>query len=365
MKRPPVVRLPPKSNLEYTLSRGAQISAIFLGFLGCLFVLQAGRFLLVPVSLAVIVGLMLGPVSTRLEYRGMPPALSAVVAVLVFLLVITGLATAVAAPLTTWADRVPQIWSKLQLQLISLREPLATIESFREEIRSVTGESNVTVSVDGGSPVENVAYLAPTLLAQMLIFLASLYFFIATRHQIRNAILTVCYDRRLRWRVAHIFRDVESQVSSYLLAIALINTGLALAVSLALWLVGVPSPLLWGVLAGILNFVIYVGPMIMAVILLGVGLASFDSFSGSLLPPLIYLSVNAMEAQFVTPMVIGKRMTLNPFIVFLAIAFWLWIWGPVGGFIAVPTLLIMFAIFRNILPGVHWNLPPEGRRNPS
>lgn len=362
MKKMSVPTPPSKSDLDIALMRGAQVAVLFLGVLGFIAALQAGRFLFAPVALAVVVGLMLGPIALRLENRGVPPAFSAAAAVLIFLLVVCAVGGAIAAPLTTWAGRLPQIWSELQLQLTSLAEPLATVKSVREEIRSVTGGSEVTVSVDDGSTVQSMAVLAPTLLAQILVFFASLYFFLATRHDTRLIVLKLCSGRKLRRRVAHIFHDVEEFVANYLLAITLINAGLGLAVAVALWLLGVPSAALWGALAGVLNFVVYLGPAAMALILFGVGLASFDTFTGSLLPPLAYLAVNAVEAQFVTPLVIGRRMTLNPFLVFLAVSFWIWIWGPIGGFIAIPALVILFAIARNIVPGFEWGLTEERKR---
>ncbi len=123
-----------------------------------------------------------------------------------------------------------------------------------------------------------------------------------------------------------------------------------MAVSIAMWLIGVPSPLLWGMMAGALNYIIYIGPFAMFLILLAVGLASFTAPAAILAPAMAYLLLNLTEAQFVTPMTLGKRLTLNPFVVFLALAFWLWIWGPVGGFVAVPALLVVYAVVRNVLP---------------
>jgi predicted PurR-regulated permease PerM len=353
--RPPVVRLPPKSNFELLLSRGSQIAVIGLGLVGLVFALETGQFVLAPVALAIIIGLMLGPIATRLERGGLIPPLSAAVVVLLFMLLVGALALALVAPLSYWAGRVPYIWSQLQEQLVHLQRPLELLKGVRDEIREVTGGEGMPVSVEDDSPVFNLAALAPAIGAQVLIFLASLYFFIATREQTRIAILRLCVNRKLRWRVAHIFRDVEGLVSRYLLSISAINLGLGVAVTLALWLVGVPQPALWGALAGLLNFVIYFGPAITAVLLFGVGLATFDSFWGSIMPPLVYLSLNLIEAQFVTPTVIGRAMTLNPFVVFLALTFWLWIWGPIGGFIAIPALLIALAVARNILPGMDWN----------
>ncbi|QZZ37336.1 AI-2E family transporter [Nitratireductor kimnyeongensis] len=347
--------------LEMALTYGAQSSVLLLGLMALIVALHFGRFLLAPMSLAIFIGLMLGPIANRLERMGIWPAVSAVAVVLIFIGLVSGFLTAIAAPLTAWADRLPQIWNELQLQLSSLRQPLGTIKELQEQIRSVTGGSSVTVAVQEDTTVENVAVLAPSLLAQLLIFFASLYFFVATRHETRAAILRLCFNRRLRWRVAHIFRDVENAVSDYLLSITIINIGLGLAVSIALWLLGVPSPALWGAMATLLNFVIYIGPAVMACVLLAVGLATFDTLTASFLPPLTYLALNATEAQFVTPTVIGRRMTLNPFIVFLAIAFWLWMWGPIGGFIAIPALLTLYAIAGNIIPGIEPPAPTKSR----
>jgi len=358
----PAASIPPKSGLDMVLNRGAQVSTIGLAIAVAIAGLYAMRFLAAPVSLAIVVGLMLSPVAQRLENRKLPPSLSAAVAVLIFIFSVGFLVAAVAAPLTSWAGRVPEIWRELQLQLTNLSQPLDTIRSIREEIRNVTGESNVTVSVEDGSAMESVALLAPAVIAQALIFLASLYFFIATRNDTRLTVLRLCSGRLLRWRVAHIFRDVEELVSNYLLAITIINICLGFAVGISLWLIDVPSAPLWGAMAGLLNFIVYIGPITMAVILLGVGFASFDSIWGSISPMLIYLLINGIEAQFVTPSVIGRRMTLNPFLVFLAITFWLWLWGPIGGFVAVPALLVFFAVARNILPGFEWALTEERRR---
>ena len=119
--------------------------------------------------------------------------------------------------------------------------------------------------------------------------------------------------------------------------------------------IGMPSAALWGALAAILNFIVYLGPAVMAAILFAVGLTQYDTLGGSLLPPLVYLGINLIEAQFVTPQVIGRTMLMNPFVVILAIAFWIWLWGPLGGFIAIPMLLIFYAIAGNIVPGMDWS----------
>ena len=192
--------------------------------------------------------------------------------------------------------------------------------------------------------------IAPAILAQILIFLASLYFFVATRDHIRISVLSLCVSRRMRWRTAHVFRDVESKVSKFLLSITFINFCVGCAVSLAMWAIGMPSPLLWGALAAVLNYIPYVGQGVMILVLLAVGLGTQTELGAILLPVGCYICINFVEGQIVTPHFIGRTMTLNPFIIFLSITFWLWAWGPVGGLVAVPTLLIATSVMAHALP---------------
>ena len=355
-KKAPIVRLPPKSNVELLLLRSAQVAVIVMGLVTAVFALHAGEYILAPASLGIVLGLMLGPVATKLERRGLRPGVSASLVVILFILAICVFVMAVATPLSFWLSRLPQLWSDLQLQLTELKAPLEALRNVRDQLRELTGGEGLTVSVDEGVGVESMAILAPAVITQILIFFACLYFFVATRNQTRSAILKLCLDRRLRWRVAHIFRDVENMVSRYLLSITVINLAEGFAVGIGLHLIGVPSAALWGALAALTNFVVFLGPIVMVVILFMVGLTEFDTLGASLLPVAVYLGINVIEAQFVTPMVIGRTMTLNPFVVVLALIFWIWLWGPLGGFIAIPALLVVYAVIRNIVPGINWGV---------
>src|SRR5690606_38974275 len=124
--------------------------------------------------------------------------------------------------------------------------------------------------------VQDVALMAPALLADILLFLAGLYFFLATRHNIRLTVLSLCFSRRMRWRAAHIFRDVETKVSRFLLSAAAINLGVGIATAIAMWAIGMPSPVLWGGLAAVLNFIPYIGQAIMLGVLFAVGLGTHN-----------------------------------------------------------------------------------------
>lgn len=339
------------SQFERMLGNVARFAMVFVGFLALLVALHLGQMFLAPVTLAIVLGLMFGPVADRVERFGVPPALSAGIVVLMLIGVIAGGVTLFAVPLSDWVARAPQIWSKLQQQLATLQGPLEALSAFQAQVSSIFGsDTAMAVTVEDGGQMIGVAMLAPAILAQVLIFLASLYFFLATRDHIRISVLSLCVSRRMRWRTAHVFRDVEGKVSRYLLTITFINFCVACAVTLVMWAIGMPSPLLWGAMAGVLNYIPYVGQGVMGLVLLAVGLGTQTGLENILLPVGCYVCINFVEGQLITPHFIGRTMTLNPFIIFLSITFWLWAWGPVGGLIAVPTLLIASSIMAHALP---------------
>ena len=340
-----------ESQFERVTGNASRIALIFVGFLALLFALQVGQVFLAPVTLAIVIGLMFGPVADRVERLGVPPALSAAVVVLMLIGVIAAGVALFAVPLSEWVARAPLIWNKLQIQLDSLQGPLQALSAFQEQISGIFGSTNaMAVTVEDGGQVISLAMLAPAILAQVLIFLASLYFFVATRDHIRISVLSLCVSRRMRWRTAHVFRDVEQKVSRFLLSITFINFCVGCAVSLAMWAIGMPSPILWGAMAAVLNYIPYVGQGVMVLVLVAVGLGTQTGLQNILLPVGCYVAINFVEGQIVTPHFIGRTMTLNPFIIFLSITFWLWAWGPVGGLVAVPTLLIATSVLGHMLP---------------
>lgn len=352
--KPVPIKRPRSASMDVILTNVAKLATIGIGIVALTFALETAEILLAPVGLAVVVGLMFGPMANRLERAGIPPALSASIVVIIFIALIAGAVISIVMPLSEWSYYLPTIWAKFQKILSDWKDAFSTIEQLRDGLRNAVGSNeNMQVEVSDDSAITEAAWAAPAILMQVIVFLSSLYFFSATRNAIRISVLSLCFERQLRWRVAHIFRDIELLVSRYLLSITAINLGLAVVVSIAMWLLGVPSPILWGALAGLLNYVIYIGPAVMALILTGVGLATGDGVLGAILPPAVYLAINLTEAQFVTPHVVGRILTLNPFLVFLSLGFWIWIWGPVGGFIAVPVLLILIVMLRHIIPANH------------
>ena len=243
------------------------------------------------------------------------------------------------------------IWSKIQAELANWKEPMQALGTLQEQVKGVLGGSTaVEVTVDDPSTVTGIALLAPAILAEVLIFLVSLYFYLATRENIRISTLSLCISRRMRWRTAHVFRDVEQKVSKYLITITMVNVGVGVVVTLLMWAIGMPSPLLWGGMAALLNYIPFVGQGFMALLLFLAGMGTAGGLTGALLPVGLYWAVNFVEGNFVSPNLLGRTMTINPFLIFLSLTFWLWAWGPVGGLIAVPSLLVLYSLVTNILP---------------
>ena len=340
-----------RAQFERILENASRVSILLIGVVAFAVAMALGKFILAPIALAIVVGLMFGPVADAMERRGLPSALSAGVVVLLLLALIGLAGMMFAAPISEWVARWPMLWQRLQAQLVNLQRPFETLGAVQEQLKeAMGGGASMTVEVKDGGPVQDVAFMVPTLLADILLFLAGLYFFLATRHNIRLTVLSLCFSRRMRWRAAHIFRDVETKVSRFLLSAAAINLGVGVATALGMWAIGMPSPLLWGGLAAVLNFIPYIGQAIMLAVLFAVGLGTHNDLLGIVLPVIVYAAINVTADQLVFPHLVGKALTLNPFVIFVSIAFWMWLWGPMGGFVAVPALLVVQSVIMHVFP---------------
>lgn len=249
-----------ETQFERVLQNGSGLATVFVGLVVLLIVLKLGQTFLAPVLLAMVVGLVFGPAADWFEQRRIPPALSAGLVVLLLLAVIAAALLLFAVPLSEWIGKLPAMWDKLLKELAVLKGPLDSLAALQNQVIGIFGDSrSLTVRVADNGTITGLALIAPAIGSQILLFLASLYFFVATRRQMRLSVLSLCVSRRMRWRTAHIFSDVEQKVSRFLLSVTVINICVGVAVTLAMWAVGMPSPLLWGALATVLNYVTYVG----------------------------------------------------------------------------------------------------------
>ncbi len=341
-----------EAQFDRMLGITSRLAIILVAAVVAIAAMKYAHAMLLPVGLAFVVGLVFGPVADWLEQRGLAPAASAGLVVLGFLLLIAASIALLALPLAEWVGRAPAIWAKLQAELGNWKQPFEMLSGVQEQIRTALGGDNTAmeVTVEEGNQVFDLALAVPMIAADILIFLVSLFFYLATREQIRLWILSLFVSRRMRWRAAHVFTDVETKVSRFLLSVTMLNIVVGIVMTLATWWLGLPSPLLWGAFAAVLNYIPYVGQAVMIGILLLVGLATQPDLPHVLAPIGVYLVVNFLEGQIAFPTVVGRSVTINPFLIFLSIIFWIFVWGPVGSLIAVPSLIVLQSMISHVLP---------------
>jgi predicted PurR-regulated permease PerM len=185
----------------------------------------------------------------------------------------------------------------------------------------------------------------------------TLIFFLATQMDFRKYAVSFFASRDAKLRFIRIANDIEQNLASYVAVVTVINFALGVVVAAGAWLFGFPNPLLFGVLAMVLNYIPYVGPACIAFILFAVGLVTFPSLTYALVPPAAFVALTTLEGHIITPTILGRRLTLNPLAVLLALAFWTWLWGPMGAFLAVPLTIVSLVTSNHLFPAEDIKLP--------
>ncbi len=303
------------------------------------------RDFLMPVILAFLLMLVFTPLRRTLNRIGVP---SPICAILILAALTSGLGigmVTLSSPIADYAARAPQIGREIQTKLRSLREPVAEIAEAGERldelaaVNSGPGVPKVELKQEGMS--SKVAWMAPMIGAQLAFVLVLLFFLIASGDMFYEKLVHVMptfTDKRRALRIAF---DIERRLARYLSTIALINALLGVAVGTAMWGFGMPTPELFGLLAFVLNFVPYVGAISGIILSVLIALITFPDPWVALLVGGTYFALTSIEGQFVTPYFVGRVLQLNTVIVFLAIAFWAWLWSVVGMIIAVPMLVVV------------------------
>jgi predicted PurR-regulated permease PerM len=311
-----------------------------LAMLGVLHALRLGRELILPVVLAMLLALLLQPV-TRLLRRVRVPRVAA--PALVLLLLVAGLGGAVyrlSGPAGDWVVRAPQDLKMLDTRVRRLLRSVEGVTRTAEQVDQIAASASSDTPQVEIKPrrLSSVVFGgARHLLASGLIVLVLTYFFLSSGGRILGKLPSLL-PRDHGERVLGIVQNARAQISRYLLAVTVINVGIGLLTAGIMAALGMPTPLLLGAVAAALNFVPYFGPIVNATLLAMVALISFDDVGRALLPPLCYLGVHVIEANFLTPQLLGSRLPLNPLAIFLSFIFWLWIWGVPGAVISVPIL---------------------------
>jgi predicted PurR-regulated permease PerM len=317
--------------------------------------LSLARPVLLPVVSAFVVTMMLGPLSARAERYRVPSLLSAIVLWLLVIGVCYGVIVLLASPAVDWIGKAPDIGRNIQEKLHVLDRPIAALQGLREAL--LPSEKKASLGVDIMSFVQPALLIVTPAIGQMFIFFGTLFFMLLGRSQLRRVLVVLFDEREARLRTLKIMNDIESNLTGYLSVVTVINIAIGLCGGLAAWVAGLPDPVAWAVLGFILNFIPYIGALIMEAAMFMVGLVTFPTLTHALLAPLLFLALATLEGHFITPSIMGHRLTLNPLTVFLALVFWTWLWGPVGAFIAVPLLIMTLVVIDHLFPEDEPELP--------
>lgn len=334
----------------------SRLIILVVGIIGALYL---GRAFLVPVVSAFIASLMLGKLLMIGGRLRIPRALSATF-VVISLIVLANLSIMlIGQPIMDWIERRAEIKTILVDRLSFISQYFSALHDLQNSLSSIVGGEGASISL-APSITE---YLSPILsfttpaIGQLLIFLGSLFFFLLGREEIRKTIVLFSKSRENRLSILRIFSEVEDNLVRYFAVVTCINIGMGVLTTLIAFAVGLPSPLTYGIFAFLLNYIPYLGPAFVVVLLLLAGMASPMTMLHALIAPGLYVLLGTIEGHFVTPAVIGRQLTLSAMSVFFALVFWTWLWGPVGALLASPFLIIMVTIFDEVAPGNQIDLP--------
>ncbi len=345
----------PCTSMADVWGSSAQMATVGIFLLLMVTCFYFGRPILLPVSAAVLIGTTFSPILKFASRHGVSPWLTAI---FIVVLIITAAALAVtmlAAPITEWMGRAPEIGAGLKQRLYVLDRPLAALH----DLESAFKPANSAVAVESSniSLVTPVAAALTPAVAEIVLFFATLIFFMAGELKFRRYLAAFFGTRDGKLRFIRIANDIEHNLASYVAIVTVINAALGTIVAAGAWALGLPNPLILGILASVLNYIPYLGPACMAVILLAVGFMTFPSLGQALIAPASLIVLTTLEGHLITPTVIGRRLTLDPLAVFLAIAFWSWLWGPMGAFLAVPLLIVALVVIGHVFPSDEGKLP--------
>jgi predicted PurR-regulated permease PerM len=333
----------------------AQASTIGMFVILLIAALSLARPVLLPVASAFVVTMMLGPLSSRAERYRVPALLSALVFWLLVIAVCYGVVVLLAAPAVDWIGKAPDIGRSIQEKMHVLDRPLAALQELRDVL--LPSDKKGSLGVDIMAFVQAALAIVTPAIGQMLIFFGTLFFMLLGRSQLRRVLVVFFEKRESRLRALKIMNDIEHNLTGYLSVVTVINAAVGVCGGVAAWVAGLPDPVAWAVLAFILNFIPYIGALIVEVSMFMVGVVTFPTLTQALFAPLIFLGLATLEGHFITPSIMGHRLTLNPLTVFLALVFWTWLWGPVGAFLAVPLLIVAIVVIDHLFPEDEPELP--------
>jgi predicted PurR-regulated permease PerM len=347
-EQPPVIR-------RAEVVAFALVALLVICIIGVLYVAKA---FFLPVVMAFVVGTMLSPAASFLERHRIPRAVGAVSIVVAVTAAAVFMVGLISSPLIEWSTRLPEVGARLKDKLHVFDRPLA----LWQDLQNLLGGTSESLT---GFQLPKIDWVQPTLeflsptFTEFLLFFAILILFIASWRDLRRTLILTFADHDARLRTLRILNEIEVHLGNYLLTVTLINAGVGILTGIACAIAHMPNPAGLGALAATLNFIPIIGPVAMFAILVAVGIVALPTLTAGLIAPLAFVAIAFVEGHFVTPTIIGRRLALNALAVFLALAFWTWLWGPMGAFLSSPLLIVGLILKEHLMPVNSPQLPPD------
>ena len=351
------------------MPRGADVRGVFQGglfMLALLAALYAAREIVLPIVLAIVLNLLLQPALRLLERLHVPRMLGALLLIALLFGTIVAFVTGMSGPASSWAAKLPEGVPRLQEHLSFLRAPIEAVRQFWQQAQGyVSGDTQPAASTSQAPAFgaglllaifSNTSAFAAGFLETVLV----LFFLLLSGDTFLRRLVEVLPNFSDKRQAVEISQHIEHDISAYLITITIMNAAVGLTTALAMWLCGLGDPILWGVVAFLLNYVPILGPMIGVAMFALAGLLTAKTLWLALLPAGLYFVIHLAEGEVITPTLLARRFTLNRVLVILALIFWYWMWGVPGAILAVPMLAItkiicdrirMLAAFGHFLEG--------------
>jgi predicted PurR-regulated permease PerM len=354
----PLAAAPPDAAAadEEDLPLPSDINTVLLGGLFLLAMLAAcyvASEIVLPIVLAFVLSLVLQPAMRVLEQVRLPRGVAAMLLILVLFGTLGGLGAALSLPATSWAQKLPTGIPKLQERLNFLSQPIAALQKLADQAQGLTQgveHKAVPVAVQGSGLSDRLLSGTRSFASGLLETVLVLFFLLVSGDTFLRRLVEIMPRFRDKRQAVDISKQIESDVSAYLFTVTIMNLAVGVATGTVMALCGVGDPVLWGMVAFLLNYIPILGPMTGVMVFVLAGLLSIDSPWGAFLPAGLYLLIHLIEGETVTPMLLARRFTINPVLVILSLVFWYWMWGVPGAILSTPMLAITKIICDRIRP---------------
>jgi predicted PurR-regulated permease PerM len=310
------------------------------------FALIAGAQFFLPLTAALVIAIALVPLLEWLERHRVPAPVAAFICVLLFLVAANVALASIVVPAWQWVRVLPDKVGQIQNNLAPLIDFYANLQQWVNETLRNFASGPIQQPVQQAAPpptslLDLFTTTAPGALIEMFFAILVIYFFLSGWTRLRRSAITNRSSFGGAMATARVIQDVVDDTSAYLGTITIINLTLGLIVAGALWAMGMPTPLMWGGIVALLNYIPYFGPVLSAILLALGGLMTFSDIGWALAPAIIMIGAHLIEANLVTPLIVGHRLTISPIMILISLSFWGWVWGTTGALLAVPLLIMI------------------------